>query len=534
MKTNPALLAPTVPPALLQRCGLALTGVLSGFDRLRLRGTLRHLFQPTVMEAYLNACRVLIKDFRTFALGLTGRIKAAAYAAAEQAGRPFRYLPHSQLSKEDLARQIARTDGVTSGLIAIFSALENCLSYSVRGDRQTKHIHLVLEPRKCLHLYHYFLDPDLGLCHVRVQTWFPFTVDICLNGRDRLARQMDAAGLAYRQRDNCFLWVRDPVRAQALLEAQLRTDWPRVLGRLLDQAHPLHRDLCRPIQQTYYWTASASEYATDLLFRDAPSLAALYPQFVHHAIRTFASPDVMRFLGRHIPASSGRVRGNFRGEIISDLKHRPEGVRVKHSVNGNSVKMYDKEGRVLRIETTINKTEDFRVYRAKQGEPDGAKTWRPLQRSVGELWRRAQVSAAANQRYLEALASVTDKTPVGVVAEGVCQAVVKAGRRYRALNPWNESDAALLQAVSRGEYALNGLRNRDVRRQLWAKVGSTEQERRRAAAVTRQLRLLRAHGLLRKVNGTHRYVATTAGRKIVTALLAARQADIAQLTTIAA
>lgn len=145
------------------------------------------------MEAYLNACRILIKDFKSLAEDLTGRIKAAAYASAESAGRPFRFLPSSQISKEALAREIIARDQLKSGLMAIFSALENCLSYSVRGDRQRKEIHMVLEPRKCLHLYHYFLDPDLGLCHVRVQTWFPFTLDICLNRRERLARQMDAA-----------------------------------------------------------------------------------------------------------------------------------------------------------------------------------------------------------------------------------------------------------------------------------------------------------------------------------------------------
>lgn len=534
MNPQTASIVTGVPPAFLNRFGASITGVLSGFDRLRLRGTLRHLFQPTVMEAYLNACRVLIKDFGPFAQGLTARIKAAAYASAEHAGRPFRYLASSQISKEALARQIARQDGVTSGLIAIFSALENCRSYSVRGDRQTKHIHLVLEPRKCLHLDHYFLHEELGLCHVRVQTWFPFTVDICLNGRDRLARQMDSAGLAYRQRDNCFVWVQEAPRAQALLDEQLRTDWPGVLGRLLDQAHPLHAEICRPIGQTYYWTASASEYATDLLFRDAPSLAALYPRLVHHGLRTFASPDVMRFLGRNIPTTHGRVSPLFTGEIISDLKHRPEGLRVKHSVNGNSVKMYDKEGSVLRIETTINKTEEFRVYRAKQGDPGGEKSWRPLQRSVGELWRRAQVSAAANRRYLEALASVTDKTPVGEAAHSVCRAVVRDGRRHHALNPWSETDAALLAAVSRGEYVLNGLRNRDLRRHRWAKAGTDKEERRRAGAVARQLRLLRAHGLLRKVSGTHRYVMTARGRKITTALLAARQADVEQLTALAA
>jgi hypothetical protein len=534
MKQQTSPIVTGVPPAFLNRFGHSITGILSGFDRLRLRGTFRHLFQPTVMEAYLNASRVLIKDFGSFAQKLSARIKDAAYAAAEQAGRPFRYLPRSQTSKEDLARQIARQDGVSCGLIAIFSALENCLSYSVRGDRQTKHIHLVLEPRKCLHLYHYFLHEKLGLCHMRVQTWFPFTVDVCLNGREWLARQMDAAGLAYRQRDNCFVWVENAARAQALLEEQLSTRWPLLLGGLLNQAHPLHREIGPPMGQTYYWTASASEYAPDLLFRDAPSLAALYPRLVHHGLRTFASPDVMRFLGRPTPTHSGLVHGNFTGEVISDLKHRPEGIRVKHSVNGNSVKMYDKEGSVLRIETTIHKTEDFRVYRAKQGDPGGPKDWRPLQRSVGELWRRAEVSAASNQRYLEAMASVTEKTPAGQAAAGVCRALVKDGRRHRALNPWSEKDAALLQAVSRGEYAINGLRNRDLRRHLWSSEGSPLEERRRSAAVTRQLRLLRAHGLVRKVSGTHRYVVTEGGRKIITALLAARQADVEQLTAIAA
>jgi hypothetical protein len=189
----------SVPPSFLTRFGDKITGVLSGFDRLRLRGTLRHLFRASVMEAYLNASRVLIKDFGKFAQAMTARVKAAAYATAERTGRPFRYLSHGDVSKEMLARQIARDDAITSGLIVIFSALENCQSYSVRGNRQSREIHLVLEPRKCLHLYHYFLHDELGLCHVRVQSWFPFTVDICLNGRERLARQMDRAGLAYRR-----------------------------------------------------------------------------------------------------------------------------------------------------------------------------------------------------------------------------------------------------------------------------------------------------------------------------------------------
>ena len=215
---------------------------------------------------------------------------------------------------------------MTSGLIAIFSALENCLSYSVRGDRQTKHIHLVLEPRKCLHLYHYFQHAELGLCHARCKPGF-FTVDlvrtVATGSPARWTRPAWPTASATTALSGAGR------RARASLAG--RTTAHRLaapVGRLLDQAHPLHREICRPIAQTYYWTASASEYATDLLFRDAPTLAALYPRLVHHGLRTFASPDVMRFLGHPVPTTLGRVHPNFKGEVISDLKHRPEGIRV--------------------------------------------------------------------------------------------------------------------------------------------------------------------------------------------------------------
>jgi hypothetical protein len=524
---------PGIAPGFLTRFGDRITAILSGFDRLRLRGTLRHLYRATVMEAYLNASRVLIKDFGNFAQQLSTRVKEAAYAAAHEAGCPFQYLTHAAPSKEELARRLAAQRGLKSGRVAIFSALENCRSFSVRGDRQSRQIHLLLEPRKCLHLYHYFLHEDFGLCHVRVQTWFPFQVDICLNGREWLARQMDRAGLGYCQRDNTFVWLEDAAAAQQLLDQQLNTRWPALLRGLLQEAHPLHQEICRPIAQDYYWTASATEYATDVMFRDASSLAAIYPRLVHHGMRTFSSPDVMRFLA-HKTTSSGRVPAQFLGEVISDLKARAEGVRVKHSVNGNSVKMYDKEGSVLRIETTINRCEEFKVYRAKEGDPKGPKSWRALPRHVRELPRRAEVSAAANGRYLQALASVEDKTAAGEAAEPICRPRRRGGRRYRALNPWSAKDGALLLAVSRGEYTLRGLRNRDLRRQLWPQQSSRLQEKKRAAAVTRQLRLLRAHGILRKLTGTHRYQLTERGRQITTVLLAARQANVTELTAIAA
>ena len=527
MKNQTPTPAHGVPDAFLNKFGQHITAVLSGFDRVRFRATLRLLFVPRGMEAYLNACHVLIKDFKTFAEATTAKIKAAAYATAQAAGRPALYLSSPEISKEDKARQIARDDHVTDGLIALFSATEPCLSYSVRGDRKTKQIHLVLETRKCTHLYHYFLHPDFGQVSVRVQTWFPFTVDVCLNGREWLARQMDRAGLTYEQRDNCFVQVSDPARAQALLDDQRRTDWPHTLQPLLAQAHPLHAELGRPLGQSYYWTASQTEYATDLLFTEPARLAALYPQFVHHGIKTFGSRDVLRFLGHGAPS-------RFCGELSSNLKHRPEGLCLRHRANGNSIKVYDKQGSVLRVETTIVHPEHFKVYRPAAGDPEQKLCWQRLRKSVADLYRRAEVSQGANGRYLGALASVSDRTPLRQEAAQVCQPVTVDGQRHRALNPWSAADGALLEVISRGEYTINGFRNRDVRAALFATGRSAEQTRRDAAAVTRRLRLLRAHGLIKKVSGTHRWLLTERGRRMVTALLAARQADVDQLTQLAA
>jgi hypothetical protein len=265
------------PESFLTKFGQKITGVLSGFDRILFRGSLRLLFQPNSMEAYLATCGVLIKNFRPFAEKITQRVKALAYAAAEQQGRPVHYVNRAEISKEDLARSIAEQDGIKSGLIALMTAVEPCWSYSVRGDHQTKEIHLVMELRKCTHLYHYYMHPQFGLMHVRVQSWFPFSVTVCLNGREWLARQMDQAGIGYQQRDNCFLWVADPVRAQELLDQQLHTDWNTTLKGLLNEAHPLHAELARPFHQEYIGARPKPSMRPISCLRTQPA----WPNFIH-------------------------------------------------------------------------------------------------------------------------------------------------------------------------------------------------------------------------------------------------------------
>jgi hypothetical protein len=489
------------------------------------------------MAAYLCVLGLLYKDFKAFATNLTQRIKDGALAMAEKAGRPFLYLSSCNTRKESLAKALIERDGLQEGLVGIFGCVEPCQTFFLRGNHQTKKLEFKLQNGKCQHFYFYHLHRDFGLMHLRLQSWFPFQVHVCLNGRHWLARQMDRYQMDYTKKENCFTRIPHVAGAQRLLNKQLDQDWPQILERILRQNHPLASEICRPLGLDYNWSTQESEYATDIMFASAQRLTCIYPALTRHAITSFSSADVMRFLGHRVKA---QVDPRFGGQVLSELKHRPEGLRVKHSVQTNSIKMYDKQGSVLRIETTINQPRDFRVFRAAQAGPHGRaveqdkKSWRYMRRGVVDLKRRAEVSRAANERYLSALAATHGKQPIGPYTDSLCKPICRDGRRVRALNPWSPHDAALLQAVNRGEFKINGFRNRDLRALLFSGSPTSQEQKRRASVVTRKLALLRAHGLIKKVSGTHRYVLTSKGDTLITALLAARQANINQLTQIAA
>jgi hypothetical protein len=515
-----------VPHPFIQRHQADVIGVLHGWDRLRFQGTLRSLYYPSVMEYYLKRAGVLWKDFKTFAVDLTDRIRQAGAALAQKHHRPMIYLPSSRTNKENIALEVKAQHRIPSGLVAVISCVEPCRTWFARGNKQTKKLELKLQWGKCIHLYFYLIDQQVGWLSLRLQTWFPFLVQVCINGREWLARQMDAAGLTYRRQDNCFSWVSDVPRAQALLEQQHRTDWLKLMSPLVELCHPLHTEITKPIERDYYWTVAESEYATDVMFRDRAALERIYPSLVHHAVMSFGSEQVLRFMGRPRAAHA-------HDEVKTDRRRGPDGVRIKHWLNKNSLKAYDK-GSVLRDEVTLNEPKDFRVWRGPENNPSGKTQWRILRRSVADLHRRAQVSHAATNRYLSALAAVHVSTPLAQQAVTVCQPIKQKGRRHRALNPFGEADAQLLTIINRGEFALNGFRNRDVRTALYATTDDTKLLRRQTAATGRRLLLLRAHGLIKRVPKTHRYLVTDKGRRIITAMLTARHASIEKLTALAA
>ena len=515
----------------ISRHGDRLQGVLSGFDRLRFRGTLLLLTSEGGMMEFLWRNQILLRDFGGYVDGVTDRVRCASEALAAQTpyGR-IRYLPSTRLRKEVVAREMAEQAPDREGLVAVLSCVEPCRSFHVRRNSETKRLRLEFAERQCLHHYFYFRHPEFGLLHVRLQTWFPFTVHVWLNGREWLCRDLDRAGIGYVRRENCLVAVDDVPQAQALLLRQLRRRWPRLLDGLLRSVHPEFPAILGRCPMEYYWSVDESEWATDLLFRSPADLARLYPRLVRHGLLTFGSGEVLRFLGRKVPAT-GRVHGAFQGEVVSDLRHRPEGLRLKHRVKRNTIKMYDKQESVLRVETTLIDPRDMKVFRPAHDDPQGPRDWRTLRTGVADLHRRAQVCQQANERYLEALATVDDEATVAELSDPLCRAVTCQGRRWRALNPLGDADARLLEVVHRGEFAVNGFRNRDLRELLCApEPQSPEQVRRQSTRITRQLALLRAHRLIKKVPKTHRYVLTEYGRTTIATLLTLRSASSRQLT----
>lgn len=498
--------------AFLVKHAHGITGVLSCFDRMIFRGHLP-LSYARGLEGFLFQHQVLFKDFKDYAPQVAERVKLHVKTLVEQAGAPFRHLPRKE-PMEQQARQLAQEKGIREGIVCGFSQLETCRSYRCVGG--TGRPRMVSDYRRCLVLYVFLMHAVLGLIHVKIETWFPLTMQVYVNGHDFVARKLDGLGVAYRQHDNAFTWIAEPAAAQACADRLAKQNWPKLLGELARRFNPL---LGEELQgQEYYWVTDQIEYATDVLFTDVSALAGLYPRLVEHARTCLSAEDVLKFLGR-------KLTGNFQGEVHTHVGRRLEGVRVKHRMKANRLKMYDKAGSVLRIETVINDPTEFRVRRRKANSQE--LEWQPLRKGVAWLWRLAEVGRSSNGRYLEALAVVDDDSAARALLDRVTKPAKLNGRRKRALQPLGPLDQQVFLAALRGEHRLHGFRNRDLAQQLYPQASKDVGERRRRCGrVTRLIQVLRAHHLVAKIPHTRRYRITEQGERLMSAALRVKEVTL--------
>jgi hypothetical protein len=521
--------------AFLQRFALVVAGVLQGFDRLVFKGKLTQLYLPEGMHIYLALNRIRREKFKLHAAELTEKILNAPVVAQAKELQRYRFLNSTKIDKDETAREIAVQHQVREGLVCVLGCVEPCWTFDTfklaDGNRIVR-----LEHGKCSHLYHYYIHPQFGWMYVRLQTWFPFEMQIGINGREWLARQMDREGLAYERSDNKFLAVEDWQRAQQLLDEQLRTDWVRELDALQQQFHPLHPRHLGRMRLRYNWTVFQSEWATDVAWHSTEAVLPWFDRFLRQAMLSYDSVDILRFMGR-----VQRLTSRSSVEVKTSLHDYFEGRRIKHWMDHNSLKMYN-HANVLRTEMTINKAEEIKVLRRSQNDPKWHPMWRPMRRTVVDLSQRAEVGQQVNERYLEALAATAETRTLKELAEPLTQRVCeprreqdKPSRKVRGLNPLAPDDAALLTAISNPDWMVTGLRNRDLVAALYTTpTDDAKERRRRSNRVTRLLRLLRAHGLLEKIPGTHRYQVGPEARTKIHALLACRNVNPDALTANAA
>lgn len=505
-------------------------GAIKGLDRIRFRGTLRGISNTEGINMFMNAAGILLKDFKHFVEERTHSLRKSCEQNADCLGIPKIYLRSGAVDKEDLARSIAAENQIENGPICLFSVVEPCTAPLVCGNRESKKLELQMVPRKCIFLYQYFDHPEIGFGHIRVQSWLPFQVTVCLNGRHWLEKQLQKRNCRFVKDGNCFPWIEDMQLAQKIMDAQLKTNWNGLLSLLLNNISPEHEKILAPVWPNYYWSADETEYATDIMFHSAAELNQLYPSFIRHAMLTSDSPAIMRFFGNKNP------RGVASKEIITDFRRRYEGVRIKHWKNRNSIKMYNKAGSILRVETTINCTRDFKVFRHPNDDQEKPASWQKMRKGTADLYRRCEISDQCNTRYADAIATANTKEKLLDAVNSCSKKVRWKGQRFRALNVWHQDDFNLLRFLAHGEHAINGFRNKELTSWLFhgQQTDDKAENRRRAGIATRRIRLLRSHGLIRKAPRVNRYIVTPKAQKLAAGIMSASRVHIEKLMEMAA
>jgi len=484
---------------LLQRYADQILGVISCYDRVIVRGAIPQFSYAKAMESYLRVQSIRLFDFPRFAMPLRDAIRENAEQLAQAHGMEVQFIRHHDERKEAIVARILEQRGDGPGLVAILSALEVCLSFEARYDKKTGRTRLRPDRAKCLHYYFYFIDEDLGLCFLRVPTWCPFNLQAYFNGHNLLAAKLRKAGIDYRMLDNAFTHIADWEAAQKLAD---ESD-TRLLHHKLDRYAQLFCPVVQQLGLSYQWNLAQVEYATDIVFRQQTDLRPIYETLVRTAIHTVKPAQVATFLGR-----KHRLHSNNTEEIGNDFQTRIQGTRVKHHMGPCSIKMYDKASIVLRIETTTNDPSWFNHYRTV-AHRDGTTSHElaPLKKSIYSLHDLRQLAVAANRRYLAFLSSLDDPTVAIKTVARLSEKAEDAGRSYRGFNFFSEQDLTLLEALLRGENTLRGFRNTDLRRHLPGKS---------PGQVSRMLKRLWTHDLIRKVGGTYKYYITDLGRTVIT------------------
>ncbi len=491
--------------AFTERHAAKIRGVLSCFDRVVITGTLPDLCHAGAMATYLSARGTRLFDYPRWAEPVRDEIRGHAERLAQEAGLTIEYIRRlKDFRKEERIKTVVAQRGDHPGLVHIFSAMEACPSYKPWHDKRSGHTCLKPTDAKCLHYYFYFIDPALGLCSLRVPTWAPFRLQFYCNGHHVLARQLARRHIACTLLENAFVECADWPRAQALADA-----WePHRLHRQLDRLAATYCPVLGHFPAGVHWSLMQVEYATDVVFQRQAACQPLYAALTHPALQALKPAPVAPFRGPKLP-------GGYQDEVGNDFSTRIAGTRIKHSMGWAALRLYDKCGLIARVECTANDVTFFQHPRPGDHR-DGTKEFKlaPVRTSIYSLPVLRDLRRAAPYRYLDFLAAIEDPRPGLRALEQISTPVREGERSYRGFNLFHGNDLDLFQAILRGEWTISGFQARQLREHLPSLSG---------AQLSRVLKRLRLHGLLKKIGKRYKYYLTTLGRTVATAALKLRE-----------
>lgn len=488
---------------LTERFGKDIKGVISSYDRLVVFGSFDKICYPKAMEGYLLSAGVRLVDYQKhFANELRLEMVSQVKQFAEEQKVTIEHVQSSVRKEDFVAKRVQRRRG-QPGVVCVLSAMESCRCFKVHKNHESGYLELRSSPGKCLHYYIYWIDEILGLCYLRIPTWAPFRLQGYCNGHDWLERQLKAKGITFRKADNCFVHIGDFEKAQKLAESFRPIHLHRPFNNMINRVIPAAKKY-----GLIQWSIYQAEWATDIVFKNDRVLPELYQEITRTAIHEVKCPDVYCFMGKRLTKRSK--------EAESRLQTLIEGTRIKHTLGATSVKMYDKQNRVLRIETTTSDVSSFSCYRmVASRNGTGDIRWAPIRKTIYSLGRLAEAMGKCNRRYLEFISGFIDRTAERHDLRAVTESVRdEKERSHRGVNFFKEEDLEFIVAISQGEHQINGIRNRALQSHLrgW-----------KPAKIGRVLRRFRALGLIKKVANTTKYYLTKLGKDVLIAGLQLRE-----------
>jgi hypothetical protein len=496
---------------LTERYADQLDGVLSCYDRIVITGSLQPFCYAQGMTRYLYQQGIRIFDYVQFAEPLREQIRANAEALAEANGIKIEFVRQTDFRKETRIQNILQARGEQPGLVHILGAMEACATYRPWHDKGTGKTYLKPDRSKCMTYYFYFIDQQLGLCYLRVPTWCPFRLQFYCNGHNWLATQLQAHGIACPMRDNAFIQIADYAAAN-----QLANEFDvEILHQQLDKFAQQYCPIITALNLTYHWSIMQAEYATDLVFQNRDALQAFYPLLLESLTHAVKPAEIATFLGRRT-AGFGYETSNYQGEMGNRFNQRWLGTRIKHQMGPVAIKMYDKFQFILRLETSVNNVSFFQHYRTVQHR-DGSTTtrWAPMKKTIHSLPALREVLSAANQRYLKFISAIA--TPhVGVAKlHHLAETKTENQHRHKGFNLFAEEDTCLFRTLLQGEFCVSGFTNQQLRNQYLSPKSASQ--------VTRLLKRLRVHGVIKKVGRRYKYYLTDFGRETAAMALKLRE-----------